>query len=43
MAAHHEINFEAFIVEQLTRNGWLEGPHAHYDRQLAFYPEDVIG
>ena len=43
MAAHHEIKFEEFIVDQLTDNGWLEGDHAHYDRQLALYPEDVIG
>lgn len=43
MTAHHEINFEEFMVEQLAKNGWLEGDHARYDRQHALYPEDVIG
>ncbi len=43
MAAHHEVNFEAFIVNALVANGWLEGEHARYDRRLALYPEDVIG
>ncbi len=41
MAAHHEIHFEACIVDQLTDNGWLEGDHTHCDRQLALYPEDA--
>ena len=43
MAAHHEANFEAFIVDRLTESGWLEGEHGRYDRARALYPEDVIG
>lgn len=40
---HKEIHFEADIVAHLTANGWLEGDAAKYDRELALYPEDVIG
>jgi len=42
MAAHHEVKFEAFIVDHLTGNGWLEGDYKQYDRKLALYPSDVI-
>ncbi|RME58605.1 type I restriction endonuclease subunit R, partial [Candidatus Parcubacteria bacterium] len=40
---HHEVNLEAHIVEQLTKQGWQEGEAAKYDRASALYPEDVIG
>jgi type I restriction enzyme, R subunit len=40
---HTEIHFEADIVKHLTDRGWLEGDPAKYDRELALYPEDVIG
>lgn len=40
---HHEIHFESDIVKHLTENGWLEGDPAKYNRDLALYPEDVIG
>lgn len=40
---HKEIHFESDIVEQLTAHGWLEGNPAKYDRELALYPEDVVG
>lgn len=40
---HKEIHFESDIVAHLTAHGWLEGDAAKYDRELALYPEDVIG
>ena len=40
---HKEIHFESDIVACLTAHGWLEGDPAKYDRELALYPEDVIG
>ena len=43
MAAHHEVNFEEHIVEQLAKRGWLVGDAAGYDRERALYPDDVIG
>ncbi|MEC5129544.1 type I restriction endonuclease [Verrucomicrobiales bacterium BCK34] len=35
--------FQSEIVKHLTGTGWLEGKSAHYDRERALYPEDVIG
>jgi type I restriction enzyme R subunit len=40
---HKEIHFETDIVKHLAAHGWLEGDPAKYDRELALYPEDVIG
>ena len=40
---HKEIHFEFDIVQYLTSNGWLEGDLSKYDRELALYPEDVVG
>ena len=40
---HREIHFEAEIVAHLATHGWLEGEAAKYDRELALYPEDLIG
>lgn len=40
---HKEIHFESDILAHLTSHGWLEGEPAKYDRDLALYPEDVIG
>ena len=40
---HKEIHFESNIVAYLTAHDWLEGDPAKYDRELALYPEDVIG
>lgn len=39
--AHHEKHLESYLVQKLTGLGWLEGQSAHYDQQLALYPEDV--
>ena len=40
---HKEIYFEDFIVDYLSKNGWLVGDAEKYDRGRALYPEDVIG
>lgn len=40
---HKEIHFETDIIKHLTSHGWLEGYQVKYDRELALYPEDVIG
>lgn len=42
MAAHHEVEFEKYIVNKLVANGWLEGQSKDYDQVRALYPEDVI-
>lgn len=42
MAAHHEINLEAYVVKQLLANGWNEGKSKDYDTMRALYPKDVI-
>jgi type I restriction enzyme R subunit len=39
----HEEVFEDEVVAHLLANGWLEGVSKHYDRELALYPEDVLG
>ena len=40
---HQERHFEADIVAYLATHGWLEGDPARYDRELALYPDDLIG
>lgn len=40
---HREIRFEDDIVEHLTAHGWLLGDWKNYDRELALYPEDLVG
>ncbi len=40
---HREITFEQELVAHLTANGWLEGDQQKYDRELALYPEDLVG
>ncbi|GAA1520884.1 DEAD/DEAH box helicase family protein [Agromyces terreus] len=42
--AHLESVLETEIAEHLAANGWLYSPtDAGYDRELALYPEDVLG
>jgi type I restriction enzyme R subunit len=41
-AAHHEKNFEDYIVAQLRKQGWLVGDTAHYDTERALYPDDLV-
>jgi type I restriction enzyme R subunit len=43
MTKHRERTFEDEVVAHLTANGWLEGRSDGYDRELALYPEDVLG
>lgn len=35
--------FQQAIVDDLTGQGWLEGKSENYHRELALYPEDLIG
>ena len=34
--------FQDHIIEQLAASGWLVGESAHYDKERALYPEDLI-
>jgi type I restriction enzyme, R subunit len=43
MFKHRERTFEDEIVEHLTAHGWLMGDASKYNRELALYPDDVIG
>ena len=43
MTMHRERTFEDEVVAHLTAHGWLEGRSDGYDRELALYPEDVLG
>lgn len=44
MAIHNEINFERDICEHLVTHDWLHSADdSGYDRELALFPEDVIG
>ncbi len=43
MIKHRERTFEDEIVEHLTAHGWLLGDPKKYNRELALYPEDVLG
>lgn len=38
-----EVVFQQAIFDWLTANTWLEGKAEHYDRELALYPEDLLG
>jgi len=44
MNLHKEINFEAEVCEHLDAHSWhyAEGDAANYDRELAFFPADVL-
>lgn len=43
MADAREVEFQNDIVNSLAASGWLLGTSANYNRELALYPEDVIG
>ncbi|MFS2221019.1 type I restriction endonuclease subunit R [Pantoea sp. B65] len=34
--------FQDHIIDELTRTGWLLGDSAHYDKERALYPEDLL-
>ena len=38
-----EIVFQNEMINQLLANGWLLGTPEHYNRELALYPEDLLG
>ena len=38
-----ELAFQHDIIQQLLANGWLLGQPDKYNRELALYPEDVLG
>lgn len=38
-----ERQFQADIIQALVNNGWLLGQPTDYNRELALYPEDLIG
>jgi len=39
----NELTFQNDMIRQLQAHGWLLGKAEHYNRELALYPEDVIG
>ncbi len=40
--AHHEKNFENYIISRLEAQGWLVGDTSRYDAERALYPDDLI-
>lgn len=43
MSKANELTFQNDMISQLLANGWLLGKAEHYNRELALYPEDVLG
>ena len=43
MSKANELTFQNDMIGQLQANGWLLGKAEHYNRELALYPEDVLG
>ncbi|MDY7537797.1 DEAD/DEAH box helicase family protein [Undibacterium sp. RTI2.1] len=43
MSKANELTFQNDMIAQLQANGWLLGKAEQYNRELALYPEDVIG
>ncbi len=43
MTKANEIIFQNDMIQQLLANGWLLGKAVGYNRDLALYPEDVLG
>lgn len=39
----NEVIFQNDIIDQLLTNGWLLGKPEKYNRELALYPEDLLG
>jgi len=39
----NEFTFQNDMVKQLLSNGWLLGKPENYNRELALYPEDLLG
>lgn len=43
MSKANELTFQNDMIGQLLANGWTLGKAEHYNRELALYPEDVLG
>mgnify|MGYP000536276717 CR=1 FL=1 len=43
MASASEFAFQNEMIQQLVANGWLLGKPENYNRELALYPEDLLG
>ncbi|MDP1977636.1 type I restriction endonuclease subunit R [Undibacterium sp.] len=43
MSNANELAFQNDMIRQLQTNGWLLGKAEHYNRELALYPEDMLG
>ncbi|MFT7388612.1 MAG: type I restriction enzyme R subunit [Candidatus Endobugula sp.] len=43
MGKANELTFQNDIIRQLLANGWLLGKPENYNRELALYPEDLLG
>lgn len=39
----NELPFQSDMIDHLLANGWLLGKPEHYNRELALYPEDLLG
>ncbi len=39
----NELTFQNDMLKHLVANGWLLGKAEHYNRELALYPEDLLG
>lgn len=39
----NEFTFQEDMIRQLVSNGWKRGNPDHYNRELALYPEDLLG
>lgn len=39
----NELTFQNDMIRQLIANGWLLGKPENYNRELALYPEDLLG
>ena len=39
----NEFTFQEDMIRQLVSNGWKKGNPDHYNRELALYPEDLLG
>jgi type I restriction enzyme R subunit len=39
----NEFTFQNDMIKQLVANGWLLGKPENYNRELALYPEDLLG
>lgn len=43
MSKSSELPFQNDVIRQMLANGWLLGKPENYNRELALYPEDLLG